>query len=244
MKALVLSDLHFEFHRDGGLSFLDSLPSADIALCPGDISSAHGIEEALSLLANMYRHVIFTFGNHEFYGDTIPNVKRRVHQLAERIVEDEAYGTLHVLDNSTCNIGDQRFVGTTLWFRNDVENHIYANRLSDFSFIKDSESIYDENEKSIEFLNDTLVEGDIVLTHHLPTPLSISPRFAKSEFNRFFLCDVSELIQERKPKLWVHGHTHDSCDYTFGETRVLCNPFGYVRVDENPKFDDQLILEI
>jgi len=29
-------------------------------------------------------------------------------------------------------------------------------------------------------------------------------------------------------KLWVHGHTHDPYDYVIGETRVVCNPRGYI----------------
>lgn len=34
-------------------------------------------------------------------------------------------------------------------------------------------------------------------------------------------------IREGGARWWFHGHTHDSCDYQFGRTRVLCNPFGY-----------------
>jgi Icc-related predicted phosphoesterase len=46
--------------------------------------------------------------------------------------------------------------------------------------------------------------------------------------NRFFVNDMSDRINAKKPKLWVHGHTHDSCDYIAGErTRVVCNPKGY-----------------
>jgi predicted phosphodiesterase len=32
---------------------------------------------------------------------------------------------------------------------------------------------------------------------------------------------------KKPPKLIVHGHTHDPCDYMIGETRVICNPRGY-----------------
>jgi Icc-related predicted phosphoesterase len=30
-----------------------------------------------------------------------------------------------------------------------------------------------------------------------------------------------------RPALWLHGHTHGSCDYKLGDTRVVCNPMGY-----------------
>ena len=47
-------------------------------------------------------------------------------------------------------------------------------------------------------------------------------------------------------QLWVHGHTHDSFDYTVDGTRVVCNPRGYAKagVDENPRFDPDFIVEI
>jgi hypothetical protein len=32
---------------------------------------------------------------------------------------------------------------------------------------------------------------------------------------------------EKRPRLWVHGHTHTTCDYELGSTRVACNPYGY-----------------
>jgi hypothetical protein len=36
-----------------------------------------------------------------------------------------------------------------------------------------------------------------------------------------------DLVHARaSPKLWMHGHTHDRCDYMLGETRVVVNPLG------------------
>ena len=29
-------------------------------------------------------------------------------------------------------------------------------------------------------------------------------------------------------KLWTHGHTHERYDYMIGETRIVCNPRGYI----------------
>ena len=50
MKLALASDLHFEFHRDGGVALTADLPEADILLCPGDLSNAAGIWDALLLL--------------------------------------------------------------------------------------------------------------------------------------------------------------------------------------------------
>ena len=81
MKALVASDLHFEFHRDGGQSFVASLPEADVLLCPGDLSNAAGIWDALLLLLEKYAHVVYTFGNHEYYGSNFQDVHQNVEKL-------------------------------------------------------------------------------------------------------------------------------------------------------------------
>jgi hypothetical protein len=56
---------------------------------------------------------------------------------------------------------------------------------------------------------------------------SVPLRFARSATNAYFVSDVTSCIREHQPKLWVHGHTHDRCDYMLGETRVVANPLGY-----------------
>lgn len=246
MDALVASDLHFEFHRDAGQSFVASLPNADVLLCPGDLTNAAGLWDALLLLLARYPHVVFTYGNHEFYGSNIPAVKANVEQLVKRLPKmGNKYGKLHVLDNSTCEIDGRRFVGTTLWFRKVMGGLAEERRLNDFYQIGNAhQRIYEENDKAEEFLRDTVTSEDIVLTHHLPAPPSIHPKYQGSPLNRFFLCDVSWIIEQRQPKLWCHGHTHESCDYTIGTTQVLCNPFGYAGHEVNRAFNENLIVKI
>ena len=41
---------------------------------------------------------------------------------------------------------------------------------------------------------------------------------------------------EHQPRLWIHGHTHESFDYQIGKTRVVCNPRGYASIEENHCF--------
>ena len=41
--------------------------------------------------------------------------------------------------------------------------------------------------------------------------------------------DLSEfMFSHPQIKLWTHGHTHQKYDYMVGETRVVCNPRGYI----------------
>jgi Icc-related predicted phosphoesterase len=44
-------------------------------------------------------------------------------------------------------------------------------------------------------------------------------------------------MEMRGPALWIHGHVHESFEYTIGQTKVACNPRGYVRYGENAGFD-------
>lgn len=96
------------------------------------------------------------------------------------------------------------------------------------------------------FLEATLSEEfdgpTVVVTHHAPTPLSIASRFKDSPLNPAFASDLTDLIWQHTPDLWMHGHVHDSFDYLLGDTRILANPRGYGA--ENPAFDPALVVEV
>lgn len=238
MKVGVASDLHFEFHPDGGLQFVQELPETNILVVAGDVSNARGVCKALEILLARYKHVVFVFGNHEFYGGSFSGVREEVGLLWAR------HQGLHVLDNTTCEIEGQRFVGTTLWVPHVPGIERLERYLNDFSQIKDAHQIYEENRRALDFLEETVQADDVVVTHHLPTPESVHPKYQGSPINAFFLCDVEKFIRSRQPKLWVHGHTHESADYWIGRTRVVCNPFGYAGHEVNPGFNKDLVMEV
>jgi len=86
----------------------------------------------------------------------------------------------------------------------------------------------------------------VVLTHFLPHPRSISPKYIGTPLNPYFCSNLDTMIKIGKPDYWFHGHTHDCLDYTVHKTRVVCNPRGYVhrgRV-ENPHFNPNLVIDI
>ena len=239
MRILVASDLHFEFHRDGGRSLLASLVDADVLVCAGDLGNSNTVEAALHLVARRYEHVIFVCGNHEFYGGTIPEVRDRISRLAHGLPG------LHYLDDATCDVGGVRFVGATMWTREVRGIRRLHRAINDFSLIAGADpEIYDENRRSVAFLADQVREGDVVVTHHLPSEKSVHSRFVGSPLNVFFICDVEALILDRRPRLWVHGHTHSSVDLRVGETRIVCNPFGYVGHETNHAFREDLVIDL
>jgi Icc-related predicted phosphoesterase len=127
-----------------------------------------------------------------------------------------------------------------LWFKEDKSAPEFIN---DFNVIYDFRSFaFDMNAESHKYLLNNVNEQDIVITHHLPTKKSISARWLN--YNNYgFVHDADQIITENKPKIWIHGHTHDSKDYMYGETRILCNPYGYHKYEQNKDYQS-LILEI
>lgn len=240
MRVQLLSDLHTEFHADGGVAFVESLDPTDIdvLVLAGDIAVGAAIPKVMALFCEHYcdATVLYVHGNHEFYGgkraDTVESTRAAV--LAQR--------NLHWLDCNSVEILGQRFLGTPLWFSHTEEVQRLRSHMGDFEHIREFERwIYEENARALRFLQDELREGDVVITHYLPSPNSIAPRFIDNPLNAFFLCDHHSLIVERKPALWLHGHTHSSMNYCIGPTRVACNPFGYVGRDENASFTEQAV---
>jgi hypothetical protein len=35
------------------------------------------------------------------------------------------------------------------------------------------------------------------------------------------------ILDNPKIKYWYHGHVHDHFDYTIGQCRIVCEPYGY-----------------
>lgn len=242
MRLRILSDLHFEFHADGGASFLASLPSmdADAVLLPGDLTNGAGLVAALTLCCRHFAPtpVLYVLGNHEFYGSSRPEVLAAVNAVGA------ACPNLHFLEDSVLELGGRRFLGSTLWFP-WTEPGLWDAALSDFRAIAGFRSwLGKQAERSAEFLRRELRPGDIVLTHHLPHPACIHAKFGDSPLNRYFLHDLSPLIADAAPALWVHGHTHESVDLTVGATRIVCNPFGYVAHELNPAFAPALVVTL
>ncbi|MCO4782832.1 MAG: metallophosphoesterase [Candidatus Cloacimonetes bacterium] len=219
----IFSDLHLEFHQDKGKQFLESIiVSAENVILAGDICAMSQMYKVYREFSNKYKKVFFVLGNHEFYGHTFEGVFLE----ASRIEKD--FKNVHWLNRSIFKIGDHRILGSTLWFSDTIDNSKYQHRLSDFSRIRDFEkSVYEQNELDKSFLFNEVQEDDIVVTHHLPCRGSVLPKFADSDLTRFFYCDMSHVIENNKPSVWVHGHAHDVFDYIEKSTRIVCNPYGY-----------------
>jgi len=233
-----MSDIHLEFHLDGGKQFIGLLDATgvDVLVLAGDVGTSKQHETALRFLCAKYPHVVLVLGNHDYYRATLLQVHQGLQKLCAELPN------LHWLHNSTVEILGQRFIGTPLWFADHPLNEVYAKSLNDFHQIPQFRTWnYQENQRATEFLRDNLRPGDFVVTHHLPTHRS-NKHYQNDPLSRFFVCDLEPLLYQGEAAVWVHGHTHESMRYTFGETLVLCNPFGYLEFKVNEDFDPRLLV--
>ena len=236
-----MSDTHFEFHRDKGVSFIQSLDATDIdvLVLAGDICMSDQLGIILPLFCGKYPHVIFVPGNHDYYRTSF----KRVHQ--DLYSYEEILGNLHVLIHDAITIDGQRFLGTPLWFRYNTRTDLYEQHMTDFYIIEDfKELVYEENGKAIDFLTSNINSDDVVISHHLPSHQSVSAKYKMSPINMYFVCDMEYLIAETKPSLWVHGHGHEPVDYKLFDTRVVSNPLGYPNEFKTPLFNQRKIITV
>lgn len=271
MKIQLASDLHLEFlQRDWpGERIITPVPGADVLVLAGDIADG---AEPFRLFADWPSHparvpIIAVAGNHEFYGHVYA-------PILEKMREGAALNNIHFLENESVVIGETRFLGATLWTdyklrsdRNQLQQMEAAERgLNDHHLIRTGQNVFtaqdalNRHQESRAWLIEELAKPwagkTVVVTHHGPHPLSVHPKYAGDVLSAAFVSDLSEiLLSERAPDLWVHGHVHDSFDYTVGRTRVVANPSGYVRNSgfassrfdlsfENAAFDRNLVLEV
>lgn len=258
MKIQVLSDLHIEhivqpiIGKDWQLIDLNICPDPDIdvLVLAGDITTLHQLFLLSTLLKEYGKPVIYIPGNHEYYGSGMTLEATR-----EKYRAEFKGSNVHFLDQGgRVQIGNTMFLGGTLWtdLNNDYDL-VKFNRFQDAQMIKglDRDTWLEEHGDTCisieaEMANRAMGKYNysnlVVVTHHLPSPRSTPLRFKNSPINMFFNTDLEYLMdQDVSPNLWIHGHTHDSMDYTVHDTRVVCNPFGYKGYETNPLFSPVII---
>lgn len=243
MKLLVMSDLHLEFHRDDGEEFIGSLDPVgiDALVLAGDITILSKLKRSMELFHRRFGDtpIVYVPGNHEYYGSS----REAVTQGLAKVVE--VCPNLKVLDREVVEVKGRRIMGCTLWFPYDPVNRAWESNLNDFNCIERFRSwVYKVNKSSVEFLTATLDTGDVVVTHHAPSYWSVNDTYRSSSLNRFYVTPLDELILKVRPSLWVHGHMHSSFDYPLGDTRVVCNPYGYKHYELNKGFDKAKVIEV
>ena len=101
------------------------------------------------------------------------------------------------------------------------------------------EDAVEEHKKTLGYIK-SVIEGHndrkfVVVGHHAPSRLSTHPRYKHDTLmNGGYSSELDEFIMDHPQiKLWTHGHTHEPFDYMIGETRIFCNPRGYINYEKS-----------
>ena len=217
----LISDLHLDMRRDPMRLLMDIEPDSETLVIAGDLCEARNLNPNwIKVLADKYNIVLYVPGNHEYYGLTGDQTLDTLYSMM--------LDNTHIMHDSSIILGDISFSGSTLWFPNAPGNLQCERMMSDFHYIQDFKTwVYDAHERSKAWLPKT--GTDVWITHHLPLWKSVHMKYEGSNLNRFFVGDLSRELyaMDEPPKVIVHGHTHEECDYMAGNTRIVCNPLGY-----------------
>tara|TARA_Y100000034_G_C6908961_1_gene422778 strand:+ start:2263 stop:3015 length:753 start_codon:yes stop_codon:yes gene_type:complete len=246
MRIQLISDTHLEFFVGTWDKFVNALDptDVDVLVIAGDWATKQQLVASLTSVADLYPHVVYVTGNHEYYGTTPYDI----HNILDKL--DKKLNNFHWLQNDVVEIQDPetlemcRFAGTTLWFPNSNTVQRQKHNLNDYHQIYDFVPwVYEENERALKFLEREAHKAHVVVTHHLPAKTCIVPKYAGDPFNCFFLCDVEHTITDQKPDLWLFGHTHDTVQTHVKQTKLYCNPYGYHGRYQNTNYNNKLVLE-
>lgn len=254
-KLWVISDFQGDINGAVGFFNPDDVPDADVLVVAGDFCPP--LHRSVLALAKMsFRMpVVYVPGNRDYYTTNTIEAELEFARQAARTAQGKG---LHVLSDETVVLAGTRFVGATLWTDlsfNGGPEAAALRRMNDFRMIRTDQGAFTPEEYrrrhmvSRRFIEDTLAvpfEGPtVVVSHHSPHANSVGERFADNVdgANALFHTDLTEILEGHDaPEMWIHGATHVGVDYGVGDTRVLSNPLGYGRGEENPKFIPDLVV--
>ena len=209
-----------------------------------------------------FPHVIYIMGNHEYYhsdfATALTDVRRKLAHLSNldimerdvKVIGDVTFigGTLWTdMNNSDpltlyhmrTMMNDFRVItNSTTPVHFKTSEGEFRTRVGKFS----PEDAVTEHVKMKQYIQ-SVVQGNhdtkyVVVGHHSPSRLSTHEMYKNDTvMNGGYSSDMDDFIQDHPQiRLWTHGHTHHPFDYVIGETRIVCNPRGYVghevRADE------------
>lgn len=247
MKIQIISDLHQEF----GTTELN-FDNADVVILAGDTNlGTKGIEWVKTKIKD--KPVIYILGNHEYYKGYYP-------KTLNNIIEAAKNTNIFVLENNRIDIDGIRFHGTTLWtdfsiFGNPMHYGIICQgKMNDYKMIRRDPSyskmrtidIFRIHNYSKIWLQESLEEStsctNIVITHHAPSLMSVPEEYKTDPITAAYASNLEDIILKYQPKYWIHGHIHTPVKYDIGDTKIICNPHGYIDEKYNG-YEKELIIE-
>lgn len=270
MKLAVASDLHIEF---GDITLVNPgvdvlVLAGDICMLKDlDKESERGDRTRNFFLrvSQDFPKVLYVMGNHEHYsGDFAKGVER-----FKTFCELHHIYNITLLDKATAEVNGYTFVGGTLWTDfNGADKHtmFHAEQaMNDFRGVKNTNApdvwkflpkhALEDHVRCKEYIKIVMSNRRaagisdnkvVVITHHAPSPFSVHEKYAHDRLmNGNFFTDLTEMIVDNPEiQLWIHGHMHDPFDYTVNQTRVVCNPRGYIQYEQRANEFELQVIEL
>ena len=252
------SDLHLEFFPRVEFETLLK-PVAPILVLAGDIGPVGGggagaqrTRDFIAWCSERWRHVIWVFGNHEYY--IMYAQKRWKFLSADKLLtmeEREAAARIwlatlpnvHFLQAESVVLEGIRFFGATLWSHVTEETHAaYGQEMADFKAII-AERQVDGNPVALTYafrqalharhlaaLRAAMTAGGseplVVVTHHLPTGAAAPAIYHGEPTNPYYSNELWPELRSGSIAAWICGHSHGR---TILEKPCLCvlNARGY-----------------
>jgi Icc-related predicted phosphoesterase len=205
--------------------------------------------------------VFFVPGNHEYDGMPFEEAHEKLQATCERLDIVFLHQGVEVLSGV-------RLIGCTLWsdfealvpiagpLTQQLKAKDKAERAANFYLRKTgttfqgepflSDAVRAQAQADQAWLTKALSEPfdgpTVVITHFAPSLLSADPRYGLTPGTAGFCNALDHLLPQAN--LWLHGHLHCAHDYVSQGCRVVANPLGYAKKNEQLAFDPQKIVRI
>lgn len=231
------SDLHLEFQE------LDNwrpcnFDGARVLILAGDIctvNTATYFVDFFNHIAQEWEFVLITSGNHEYYGAYFEEADLQFKEFYSR------WSNFTYLHSRTgkiqTTIAGINFVGTTLWsdIRSPVVQQYVQGVMNDYRRIRIHGKRFLVRDTVAEFhkqfaeIKNSIKENTVIFTHYAPSFESSLECYKTDPVTHAYATSLENFIFDNPEiKFWIHGHMHNKSDYLIGDTRILCNPRGYV----------------
>ena len=205
--------------------------------------------------------VFFVPGNHEYDGMPFEEAHARLQETCARLQITWLHRRVKVMRGV-------RLIGCTLWsdfealvpqqgpLTQQLKAREKAERAADFYLRKTgttldgqpflSDAVRAQAQADQAWLTQALsepFEGEtVVVTHFAPSLKSADPRYGLTPGTAGFCNALDHLLP--KANLWLHGHLHCAHDYVHAGCRVVANPLGYARKNEQRAFEARKIWRV
>lgn len=191
----LISDLHLE--KRWNISNISNIKkSGDVLVLAGDIGIVNNKRwyEAMYSYKEMFSHVIYVTGNHEYWDSSIEETDQYLKNLSGR------WHNFYYLNNSGVCINDRTYYGSTFWTPIDVNrtDNMDNKRILSFDYQKRNRLYYE----SYSLLK-KIKKCDYIITHFPPVEDVL---IKLQTYNRFHTHNHPELL--KKCELWACGHLH------------------------------------